>query len=908
MIRSLNSRSWERRLAAILLILFSGLAFAQSIQLSPEQQRMLDQLPPDQRAQAMQAIRQLQNQQAAPAQQTINETIEEPDPESSASIDEILLGAELRAQSRSRIVLEFSPVESLTPDELRAIDRDPALARLTGSRVFMLDEAGILSIQGLDAIPLLGLNEADISRRLEADPHLSVFDISARILSQEPVGLEALEPFGYDLFEPRDGSFDAPSSGPVPADYVLGPGDTVRVQLFGNTNGIYEFEVSRDGILNLPELGPITVAGIPFSEFRTDLNERVQEMLIGTQVSVTMGPLRTIRVFVLGDVKQPGSHIVGGLATISGALYRSGGVSDIGTLRDIQLKRNGKVVARLDLYDLLINGDTSNDRRLQPGDVVFVPPVGSTVAVGGAVKRPAIYETRGKTTASDVVDLAGGFTAEAYAAGAQLERIDENRERTVVAIDLTSAGAASLRVQRGDRLLVPEVLPDVENSVVLVGHIDRPGEVQWRPGMRLTDLIGSAAELQPGADTGYVLVRRERQRGKPIEVVSANLGAAFDGEQSENIPLMARDQVYVFSREFGRQRQIGPLLAELGRQATPEAPLRQVQISGNVRAPGTYPLEPGMRVGDLIRAGGNLTERAYVLEAELTRYTINEFEGRQVETLRIDLDAVLRGDPAADIQLMAHDYVFISEVPEWDSTWTVTIEGEVKFPGQFRVARGETLSEVVARAGGLTDDAFPEGSVFLREGLREREQEQIEMLARRLEADLTTLSLQAASTGGTDTLTTGRALLDQLRSTEAVGRLVIDVEHLRAGGDVELRDGDELLVPKRTQVVTVIGETQQSTSHLFQAGLSRDDYISLSGGLTRRADKRLIYVVRANGAVIASSGSRWVGRGNRTDIRPGDTIVVPMDTDKMRPLTFWTNVTQIIYQGAIAVAAIRSFE
>ena len=215
------------------------------------------------------------------------------------------------------------------------------------------------------------------------------------MLDLESIGADALRPFGYDVFESQANVFTPAQTGPVPQDYVLGPGDVVRVQLFGNVNGIYEFEVSRDGILNLPELGPIVVAGIPFSEFRADLNERVSQMLIGTQVSVTMGPLRTVRVFVLGDVNRPGSVVVGGLSTISGALYRSGGISDVGSLRNVQLKRDGRLVARLDLYDLLLRGDTSSDSRLQPGDVIFVPPLGDTVRVGGAVKRPAIYETLG---------------------------------------------------------------------------------------------------------------------------------------------------------------------------------------------------------------------------------------------------------------------------------------------------------------------------------------------------------------------------------------------------------------------------------------------------------------------------------------------------------------------------------
>ena len=237
--------------------------------------------------------------------------------------------------------------------------------------------------------------------------------------------------------------------------------------------------------------------------------------------------------------------------------------------------------------------------------------------------------------------------------------------------------------------------------------------------------------------------------------------------------------------------------------------------------------------------------------------------------------------------------------------WTVSLQGEVRFPGEYRVRRGETLAEVLQRAGGLTDKAFPEGAIFLRESLREKESEQIEMLARRLEADLATLSLQSAAEGGTQTIDTGTALLEQLRNTEAVGRLVIDLD---SQSGIELNDGDELLIPPHTQMVSVLGETQRNTSHLYDESLSRDDYINLSGGLTLRADERRIYVVRASGAVVTSRRSKWLGRGGRVDIRPGDTIVVPLDADKMRPMTFWTNVTQILYQGALAVAAIQTFK
>ena len=899
-------------LLAAATIVIGSPSWAQAIELSPAQQQMLNSLPPAQRQQALAALRQLQSQQQGDRQQSINEPLTAG---AEFPVDDDLFAVpeeeEIRVSGRSRVAVTFSIAENLLPQQARLLEDDAMLQRLLGNHLFVLNDDGVLSLFGIDEVPLLGLTEDEIVRRLSAVPDLSVFEIDASILGYEAIGVEALQPFGYDVFEPRDAELNAPSSGPVPADYVLGPGDTIRVQLFGNVNGIYEYEVSRDGVLNLPEIGPVTVAGIPFSDFRTDVNNRVREMLIGTQVSVTMGQLRTIRVFVLGDVNRPGSYVVSGLATISSALYRSGGVSEIGSLRRIQLKRNGRAVGTFDAYDLLVRGDNSRDRRLQPGDVIFVPPIGKTVGVAGAVKRPAIYEVKSRTSAADLVGLAGGLTPKAFAAGGRLERIEGSGDRSVIAINLTEASANDVIVSSGDTLIVPEVLPEVENAVTLTGHVYRPGNYPWRAGMRLSDLIRSANELRPGVDIDYLLIRRESQRGQPVVAVSASLATALPNPGGEgDIELKPRDTVHVFSLAAGRQRVVKPLLDELRRQATIDAPAAEVEISGMVRAPGQYPLESGMRISDLIRAGGSLSEAAYALEAELTSYSVSETGERSTDVVKVDLDAVRRGDSVADMLLQEHDYLIVNQVPDWDSVWSVSIEGEVRFPGNYRVRRGETLEEVVRRAGGLTDDAFAEGAVFLRESLREQEQEQIETLARRLEADLASLSLQDASTGGSDSLATGRVLLDQLRTSEAIGRLVVDLPRILSGRStaIEMRDGDQLLVPTRSQVVTVLGETQQNTSHVYQEGMNRDDYISLSGGLTRRADEKLIYIVRANGAVVSGKRSRWFGRGSRVDIKPGDTIVVPLDTDRMRPLTFWGNVTQILYQGAIAVAAVRTFD
>jgi len=903
-----------------LLLLFPHVTNAQSIKLTPQQEAMLNQLPASQRQQALDALEQLNRQNSGEsAQSSITEDLTQlPGSIESVLLEDLLMKdeEEPRAEGGSRLVISLTPRDDLEANERAALRSDSALERITGSNYYELDGSGVLVLPGLPNIPLLGLTEESIGERLAAEPALKAFDVAVSLLDVISGAVEALEPFGYDVFEESEEGrrFEPVTSGPVPPDYVLGPGDSIRVQLFGNVNGIYEFEVSRDGVLNLPELGPITVAGLPFSEFRQDLNRRVEQMLIGTQVSVSMGQLRTIRVFILGDANRPGSYVVSSLATISSSLYYSGGISDIGSLRNIQLKRNGKVVATLDLYDLLLKGDTSGDKRLQPGDVIFVPPIGATVGVGGAVRRPAIYELNRETSVADVISLAGGLKPVAFPAASRIERIDGADRRTVVSLDVESVDGAAKRVIDGDTLFVPKVLAVLEDSVTLVGHVHRPGAYELSPGMRLTDLLPSADFLMPGADTGYVLIRREDDE-KRAGVVSANLQVAWaDPGSAENLVLKARDTVHVFSLAFSRQRVIKPLLEELQLQSRVGVPFREVSVSGGVKAPGIYPLEPGMRISDLLRAGGHLSEEAYTLRAELARYQVVDDEYRVGEVIDVDLGAILRGDQSADLLLTEHDNLRVSTIPQWDTLWSVRLDGEVRFPGQYRIRKGETLRQVLQRAGGLTDAAFPEGAIFLRESLRRREQEQMDALARRMEADLTQLSLETLETTGTQALETGQTLLRQLREMEAVGRLVIDLEQLaaRASGaelvnDVELRDGDTLLVPKQAQEVTVIGETQQNTSHLFQPGVSRDDYIDMSGGLTRRADRKLIYVVRASGAVVAGNRSRWFGRRGGAEMRPGDTIVVPLETDRIRPLTFWTNVTQILYQGAIAVAAIQTF-
>lgn len=807
-----------------------------------------------------------------------------------------------------------APRRAIQRTKSEQADLDRFIETVRRGNPYRLDRTGALDLPGLGLVPLAGLTVLQATQRLAIEPFLREFRIRLTLLPLEPVDTDALKPFGYDLFAGVPTTFAPVTDVPVPSEYVIGPGDRFDVQLIGNTKGKHSLVVNRDGRVMFPELGPIAVSGLRVDEAKARIEQRVADQMIGTQVTVSMGDLRTIRVFVVGEANQPGSYTVSSLATVTNALFVSGGVKPIGSLRNIQLKRNGRMVSRLDLYDLLLNGDTSGDARLLPGDVIFIPPVGTTVGVTGEVRRPAIYELQGEASAADLLHLAGGLTPEADPRLATLQRIDERRERVVVDVDLTNPQARSTRLRTGDLLRVPGVRATYSNAVRVDGHVLRPASVEYRGGLRLTDVIPSADDLKPNADQRYVLIRREDAGSRRVQVVSADLSEAWRAPTTDANPRLApRDRIYVFDLETGRRAILDPILQELKLQAVSDEPSQVVRVSGRVRVPGEYPLEPGMTVSDLIRAGGGLSEEAYGGEADLARYEVRDGQSRKTDVVKVDLRRALARDPTADQVLAPFDFLVVKEISQWSSQETVRLEGEVRFPGEYPIERGETLRSVIERAGGLTPLAFPQGSVFTRESLKERERRQVEILVDRLKQDLGTLALQAtqASAGApqqaSETLAIGQSLLADLRNAEPVGRLVIDLDRIMAAdegsaADVILKDGDILRVPQTAQEVTVIGEVQSATSHLFDPGFARDDYIRMSGGTTQKADDRRIYVVRANGSVETGSGSRWFR--NAGSIQPGDTIVVPLDAERMRPLPLWTAVTTIIFNLAVAVAAV----
>lgn len=763
-------------------------------------------------------------------------------------------------------------------------------------KIYVLDQTGAIALPDIGRIILAGLNELEAMERLGIEPGLKGRMVSVQVLPVEP----ELQHFGYELFRGVPASFAPAADIPVPADYVIGPGDSVIVQLFGKENSQHELTVTRDGALLFPGLGPLSVAGLSFPQLQQEIQTRVQRQLSGVNASVTLGRIRSIRVFVLGDAETPGSYVVSGMSTLTNALFASGGIRPIGSLRDIQLKRNGRLVSRLDLYDLLLRGNTAGDARLLPGDVIFVAPGGTRAGIAGQVRRPAIYELKDERTVEDLIALAGGLLPEAFPQKVQIERIENNHRRILLDVDLTAPQGGKTAVQDGDVVRVLSVLDRYSQVVSLSGQVNRPGDYQWFPGMRLTDLVPALSELQPRADARYLLVKRRDAVSRLMELLDADLVAALDVPDGvANIALQQEDEIRVFARDEDRGAIIRPWLALAEAQSSPGRPRHTVSVEGMVHHPGEYPLSPDMKVSDLLRAAGGLTDRAYTLAMELTRHSVVEGERREMSRHNVDLAAVLAGDVATDMALAAYDQVVVRRIPSWDEAGAIELRGEVRFPGYYPVARGDKLSEVILRAGGLTAEAYPRAAVFLRESVRAREQESLDQLALRLEHELAQIRPEPDEAVTLE----GELLLKQLQAARASGRVVINLDKLlvgEAGYDITVNTGDRLYIPQKPEEVTVIGEVYSPTSHLYNPRLDRDDYVRLSGNVTESGNKKAIYVVHADGSVSPTGG--WFS--GRVAMGPGDTIVVPMKVERLSKLKLITSVSQILYQLALTAASL----
>lgn len=754
-----------------------------------------------------------------------------------------------------------------------------------------------------------------------------------------------IKPFGYELFAGEPTTFMPSETSAVPDTYLVGRGDQLLINFYGKESASFEVIVDREGRISIPDLSPVQVAGLTFAEVKELIKLKVEQEVIGVKAFVSLGQLRSMRIMVLGEAYKPGSYSVSSLTTVSHALFVSGGVSDIASLRNIQVKRAGKVVTNFDLYDLLISGDSSNDIILKPGDVVFVPSVGSQVTVEGLVKRPAIFELKKDETAKELLAMAGGLKPGAYTKNAVVERFKNNRKE-VLTVDF-SASNINYIPQDGDRIRFNTVSAQYNNVVNLVGAVVRPGSYQWYEGKRISDVLKSVrGDLLSQADLSYGLVIREINISGDIEVHQFDVAQAIVKNAKNDLTLNANDKIIIFSEfeqkqqeqltlsttgsgtkkdksieqaaqdensndlsadsysPYSRNNLLAPIIKQLKQQASTNKAIQLVEINGKVSHPGVYPLTVNGRVADLITAAGGLLESAYTKEAEITRMV--DGDASQVEHVKINLEQLI-GSNESSLALQSKDSLNIFAIPNWQENVKVTLKGEFKFPGTYTIRRGETLSNLLERAGGFSDFAERNAAIFTRLSVKQQEQQQLARLATELRRDVASKSFQDSVSSSSLSYDEMNNLLNDLASVEALGRLVIDLPLIQNNQQtLVLQDGDTLYVPSKRDSISVVGEVNYSTTHLYKAGISVDDYLELSGGLKERADDDRIYIIKANGAVTIPNTGNWFAPGNEQVLEPGDTIVVPMDAGHMDKLTLWSTATQILYQLGVAVAAIGS--
>jgi protein involved in polysaccharide export with SLBB domain len=706
--------------------------------------------------------------------------------------------------------------------------------------------------------------------------------------------------FGHEMFNPRPGGTSLLENMPVSPDYVVGPEDEVIVKLWGRMEGTHRMTVDRDGKIFFPKIGSLYVAGKTFGELKSFLKSKVSN-IAEVSSDVSLGRMKGIRVSVVGEVRVPGWYNVSSLHTALQALFLSGGVKDIGSLRRIGLHRDGKVAETIDLYDFLLKGDTRADTRLLQGDTIFVPVVGKLVIMAGEVRRPAIYELREEKKLLDLVKMAGGFAPSAYKQRVQVARLEGHASKIVLDADAEKLEKEQREFDLADGDIV-RVLPIVgpeSNVVTLEGNVLRPGKYQLKPGMTVGNLFRDERDFLPETYFDYALLTRLIPPDMRKEAIPVNLRQiVLEKKKEADIPLQPFDNVTVFPRSAFR-----------------DAP--KVTIAGEVRNPGAFDLKKGARVTDLVKMAGDIKRSAYLLRTEIVRLDPN----RNIQLIYIDLGKAMAGDEKENLLLYDEDQVIIRQTPDGADNIMVELAGEVRFPGAYAVRKGERLSSILERAGGFTPDAYLKGAQFTRLSTQKTQQEAIDKLIEELELEV---AQKAQSTSVLDKedleankelLTARRALIGQLKKTKAKGRVVIrlaSVERLRGtSADVLLENRDRLNIPKKMNVVNVVGRVYNPTGVVYDPLNDRlGYYLKTVGGPTESADRDHIFMIKADGSVVtrenAEGGFFVFGEKGLMSARvePGDSIVVPEKLIQTRVMKDVKDITQILYQIAVTAGVL----
>lgn len=724
-----------------------------------------------------------------------------------------------------------------------------------------------------------------------------------------------LHQFGYDFFKNSSQLLTATDSLPVGSDYTFGPGDTLNLNLWGALNARYELIVDRNGEIMIPKVGAVKVWGLNYEQGKASINKAIGRYFKNYEMGLTLGSLRTIKVYVVGEVKAPGNYPVSSLATVINALSAAGGPTRNGSLRIIKVTRAGQPPLEVDLYDFLLSGDRSKDVRLENGDTIFVPLIGPVVAVAGEVRRPAIYEIRGKTTIPDMLKMAGGILATGFTGRIQVERAENNSSR--VALDFEpkdgsfESALGTVTVKDRDMLKVFPIQEAVRKVVLLKGNVIQPGEYQYRNGMRLSDLIPSFNSLLPESYLESVEIVRLSPPEYRREMLTANLRRALGGNEADNILLQEQDTVRVFARSEMTEKP-------------------RVFINGAVISPGAYDFYPGMTIRDLVTTGGSPKRNAFLETGELSRVMISGDKANPYR-ISVNLSKAIAGDPQHNLALQPDDVLMVRSVTNWfDATdRLVKLEGEVRFPGVYSVARGEKLSSLLERAGGFTEKAYLRGAKFTRRSVKDAQQKRLEEFIARSEKEITTKQAALASVAASseELQATKAALeglsrnLERMKGTKAEGRVVIRLAPLgqlgRSDSDVALEGGDELFVPPRPSVVNVMGEVYNPVSFVYNPESSEiGAYLKRAGGPTREAEREDMYVIRADGTVFsrtqASFGIHWsddarkwtFGSFDAIRLEPGDSLVVPQKLEHLAWTREIKDITTILSQIALTAGVV----
>jgi len=578
----------------------------------------------------------------------------------------------------------------LTNDAIEALKTRPEFQGLTSQDVLQGKE--MLEKTGLGEKKEPGYQETE-KKTLDVTGERKIFDEKKDMTLFERVRnigkyqeiVPDLKPFGYDFFQEASVRVVTDKKDvPVPADYVIGPGDEVKILFWGRVNANYNLVVDRNGNITIPQVGPISVAGLTFEQMSKQLIKQA-EQFVGANIDVTMGSLKNIQVFILGDVKRPGAYTIGSFATITDALLMAGGPNGIGTMRNIQLKRKDKVITTFDLYDLLLKGDKSKDTVIQAGDVVFIPTAGPIAGIAGNVKRPAIYELREKYDLNTLIDLAGGIIPTAYTQQIQVERIVKNEKQVVVDIDDKHlARARDFRLQDVDLVKIFNIVEKETNVVFVNGNVKKPGKYEYKPGMRIRDLIKDHQDLLPETYLGYALLVRLEPPALEKRLLPFNLEKVLSSEdRSGNFELKEQDQIFIFSKWFFKDRP-------------------SITVEGEVRSPGVFDLDKNTTVKDALLMAGDITKNAYLQKGEIYRTEKN----RENITIHFNVGRALEGDPEHNIVLQDEDRIVVHSVYEFEYKKVVFVEGEVLNPGSFFYTQGSTVRDLVFAAGNTLESAY----------------------------------------------------------------------------------------------------------------------------------------------------------------------------------------------------------